>query len=278
MSRVGSFKGVIRKILECTKSVDVKVTNVTLAPNELMKDKVCVVTGASRGIGKAVVSELLNAGATVVGLSRGKKDLDALKAELDNDRMHVYACDIGDVEHIGMHFEQIKKLAGDKKISVLINCAGVKNGNDERFFEFSPQDFDDVIGINIRAPFFWSQYIAKYMIENKIRGHIVNVASIKGFIGEASPYGISKWGCVCLTKGLGRLLADKGIVVNGLAPGGTATPMAPYKEGDSLTHLATANMRLALPSEMAKVVVFLASEMGSNIVGEVIISDGGQVL
>ena len=115
------------------------------------------------------------------------------------------------------------------------------------------------------------------MINKKIHGHIVNVASIKGFIGEASPYSVSKWGVVGLTKGLGRILAPKDIVVNGLAPGGTLTPMA-HIEDNSMLHLATPSMRLADPNEMANLAVFLGSDLGNNIVGEVIISDGGQSL
>lgn len=277
MSKVGSVKGVLKKVLECVKDVNVLVSDVTLQKNTLLEKKICVVTGASRGIGKAVVKEFINAGATVVGIARDEARLMNLASELKSAEFIPYTCDVSDVDNITNYLEDILGLVKGN-ISVLVNCAGVKNGNDERFFEFTPDEFDEVVGVNVKAPFFWSQAIAKHMIEKEISGHIVNVASIKGFIGEASPYGISKWGCVCLTKGLGRLLAGKGIVVNGVAPGGTATDMAPYKEGDSLTHMVTPNMRLALPSEIAKIVVFLASDMGNTIVGQVIIADGGQVL
>ena len=115
------------------------------------------------------------------------------------------------------------------------------------------------------------------MMSKKIHGHIVNVASIKGFIGEASPYSVSKWGVVGLTKGLGRILAPKDIIVNGIAPGGTLTPMAHIKDNNML-HLATPSMRLADPNEMANLALFLGSDLGNNIVGEVIVSDGGQRL
>lgn len=278
MSKVSSVKSVFRKILECTKSVNVSVNNVSLQPNTLFNNRVCVVTGASRGIGKAVVKELLNSGATVIGIARNKDTLEKLKTEINSASLFCYVCDIGNIDMLDVYIKDMLEMANVNHIDVLINCAGIKNGNDERYFEYTPNDFDEVINVNIRAPFFWCQKIGEHMINNNIKGHIVNVASIKGFIGEASPYGISKWGMVCLTQGLGRLLAGKGIVVNGVAPGGTATDMAPYKEGDSLTHLVTPNLRLALPSEIAKIAVFLASDMGSNIVGQVIVADGGQVL
>ena len=106
---------------------------------------------------------------------------------------------------------------------------------------------------------------------------IVNVISIKGLIGEASPYSVSKWGCVGFTKGLGRILAPKGIVVNGIAPGGTRTPMA-KEHAKNWLHLATPSMRLADPNEIANVALFLGSDLGVNIIGEVIVSDGGQIL
>ena len=115
------------------------------------------------------------------------------------------------------------------------------------------------------------------MIANKIHGHIINIASIKGFIGEASPYSVSKWGVVGLTKGLGRILASEGIVVNGIAPGGTLTPMANIADNKML-HLATPNMRLADPNEIANIALFLGSDLGNNIIGDIIISDGGQTL
>ena len=276
MSKASTIKGVFRKVLECFKDVEVNFNNVKLNQNDLMGDKVCIVTGASRGIGKATVIELLNAGAVVIGLASNQNNLDKLKKELNSDRLYTLKCDLSDVSSYENTFHKILEMVDDKKITTLINCAGAKNGNDERFYEFTEEDFDYVMSVNLKAPFFWARMVAEYMIENHINGHIVNVASIKGFIGEASPYSMSKWGCVGLTKGLGRLLAGKGIVVNGVAPGGTATEMAPYKEGDSLTHFETPSLRLALPEEIAKTIVFLASDLANNIVGQVIKRDGGQ--
>lgn len=274
MSKVCSPKKALKKFIECFKSIKVEVNNVKLEHNSLMQDKICIVSGASKGIGRAVCIELINSGATVIGLARSKDLLMELSSTYE--QFIPYECDITELNSIDKYIEDILCLVSNKPISVLINCAGVKNGNDERFFNFTSSEFDTVLSVNAKAPFFWCQKVANYMIKNNIKGHIVNVASIKGVIGEASPYGMSKWGCVCLTEGLGRMLADKGIIVNGVAPGGTATEMAKYTQGDSLAHLATANMRLALPEEIAKIIIFLASDLGNNIVGQVIICDGGQ--
>lgn len=252
------------------------MNNVTLAPNELLKGKTALVTGASRGIGKAIAKAMVNSGATVVALGRNKETLEQTQKEM-GDSYIPYSCDVSDVDNIVRYISEISDLAPNKQIDILVNCAGVKNGNDERFFDFTPEEFDYVVDTNLKATFFWCQGISKHMIDNKIRGHIVNVISIKGFIGEASPYSVSKWGVTSLTKGLARKLAPMGIVVNGIAPGGTKTDMANLKD-DSMLHLATPSMRLADPNEMANIAVFLASDLGNNIVGDVVISDGGQIL
>lgn len=277
MSRFATPKKVLKKILECFKKVDISINNVNISNSTIMEQKVCVVTGASSGIGKSICEELINCGAFVVGIARNMEKMEQLTLTYPKNFVPV-VYDVLDVDNIDMCISNIEQLVKGKNIDVLINCAGAKNGNDERFFDFTPEEFDEVVGVNTKAIFFWCQKMAKYMIERKVCGHIVNIASIKGFIGEASPYGVSKWGCVGLTKGLGRLLAQYGIVVNGVAPGATATPMAHYNEGDSLVHLDTSSMRMAMPQEIAKLVVFLASDFGNNVIGQVIISDGGQTL
>lgn len=276
MGRI-SFKSVIKRYLKGFQPINVSVNNVILAPNEVLKGKCAIVTGAGSGIGEAIARAYVACGATVVGIGRTLSKLENVKAEISSERFIPYAYDVSEVDHLGDTIQKIASLLPENRIDILVNCAGVKNGNDERFFEFSPSDFDYVVDTNLKGTFFWCQEMAKFMIERNINGHIVNVISIKGFLGEASPYSVSKWGCVSLTKGLGRLLAPKGIVVNGIAPGGTKTPMAHLKE-DSWMHLQTPSMRLADPNEMANIAVFLGSDLGNNIVGDVIISDGGQSL
>ena len=181
------------------------------------------------------------------------------------------------MENLAERLIEIENLFYNNHIDILVNCAGTKTGNEEVFFKTSPEDFDMVVNTNLKAPFFWCQQVAQHMIDKGIQGHIVNIISIKGFIGEASPYSVSKWGCTSLTKGLARMLAPKGIVVNGIAPGGTKTEMAHLKE-DTYLHLTTPSMRLADPNEIANIAVFLASDLGNNIVGDVVVSDGGQML
>jgi len=275
MGRI-SLISALKKYIKGMQKIEVNVNNVSVPSNQLLQGKVAIVTGAGSGIGRAIAKTYVNSGAIVIGLGRNIAKLEDSKNDIGNNFIP-YVCDVSDVANISKYLKEIISLSPTSKIDILVNAAGTKNGNDERFFQFTPKEFDTVIDTNIKSIFFWCQQISQYMIENKIHGHIVNVASIKGFIGEASPYSVSKWGVVGLTKGLGRILAPKDIVANGLAPGGTLTPMAHVEEGNML-HLATPNMRLADPNEMANIALFLGSDLGNNIVGEIIISDGGQSL
>lgn len=275
MGRISIFRA-LKNYVKGMQKIEVNVNNVFLSQNQLLEKKCAIVTGAGSGIGLAIAKTYVNSGATVIGIGRDKSKLQNVQKDIGNQFIS-YECDVSDIKNISMYINEIIKLSPTGKVDILVNSAGIKNGNDERFFEFTPEEFDNVIDTNIKAIFFWCQKVSRYMIENKIHGHIVNVASIKGFIGEASPYSVSKWGVVGLTKGLGRLLAPKDVIVNGVAPGGTLTPMANIKDNNML-HLATPSMRLADPNEMANIALFLGSDLGNNIVGEVIISDGGQSL
>lgn len=276
MGRV-SLKSIIKRYIKGMQPINVSVNNVIMSPNEILKGKNAIVTGAGSGIGEAIAKAYVASGAVVVGIGRTPGKLEKVKEQIGSESFIPYECDVANVENISSTISSISSLFENGKIDILVNCAGVKNGNDERFFEFTPDDFDYVIDTNLKGTFFWCQEMAKFMVKHNINGHIVNVISIKGFIGEASPYSLSKWGCVSLTKGLGRMLAEKGIVVNGIAPGGTRTPMA-KEHASSWMHLTTPSMRLADPNEMANIAIFLGSDLGNNIIGEVIISDGGQIL
>lgn len=274
MGRI-SFLASIKRYIKGMCPINIVVNNVALSPNNLLDGKVAIVTGAGSGIGKAIAKTYITSGAKVYAIGRNKEKLESAKMELGCSSYIPYPFDISKVDGIEQVISDIDVV--EHHIDILVNCAGTKNGNDEKFFDFTPQDFDNVLDVNLKGTFFWCQRMSKYMIHKGIKGHIVNVISIKGLIGEASPYSLSKWGCTSLTKGLGRKLAPYGIIVNGLAPGGTATPMANLTD-DSMVHLATPSMRLAYPNEMANLALVLGSDLGNNLVGEIIVSDGGQIL
>ena len=268
----------IKRYVKGLQPIYVYPNVVELSTNTLLRDKNAVVIGASRGIGKAISETFIKSGATVVAIAKNESNLLKAKDEIRSEKYLPYTWDINELNDLPHKIKEISsKFTNREEIDILVIAAGVKNGQEQRYWDFSQEDFNETISVNVKAPFFITREIIKHMISKDIKGHIVNVVGIKGFIGEASPYSISKFGMTSLTKGLARMFADKGIVINGVAPGGTMTDMANLKT-DNYFHPATANGRLASPKEIANVVLFLASDLGNNLVGSIIVSDGGEML
>lgn len=139
--------------------------------------------------------------------------------------------------------------------------------------------YDRVMATNTKGLFFMCQAEGKYLVENKLSGRIINVCSIAGIKSGFDPYSVSKWGAVCITKGLAKELAKHGIIVNGVAPGNVVTNIHSGVRGKNVednaympSHLTG---RYTLVEEIAGMILYLSSDLGSNIVGEVVPVDGG---
>lgn len=137
------------------------------------------------------------------------------------------------------------------------------------------QEYNTIMDTNLKGAVFLSKLIGNYMKEANINGNILNIASSSSFRPAASAYTISKWGIRGLTLGLAKSLIPYGIVVNGIAPGPTATPMLLKGENDNLAFDLNPLGRFALPEEIANMAVFLTSDMGRTIVGDIICMTGG---
>lgn len=163
---------------------------------------------------------------------------------------------------------------------MFINNAGIVCDDDigERavgFFEKTEAGWDETMNINLKGLFFALQAEAMYMKENNIKGNIVNVCSEMGFRPAANAYCISKWGVRGMTMGIGKQLASLGIVVNGIAPGETATKILRQREGD-IKKIASPRGVQASTEEIAEAIFFLSQSR--NIIGEILVSDGGRSL
>lgn len=134
--------------------------------------------------------------------------------------------------------------------------------------------YDAVLDTNLKGTFFLSQFVGKYMKENNIKGNILNIASSSSLRPAVSAYTLSKWGVRGLTLGLAKALAPYGITVNGLAPGPTATPML-MKDTSNITNNRIPLGRYVKPEEIANMAVFLVSEMGRSIIGDIVYMTGG---
>lgn len=249
----------------------------------LLENKRAIVTGGGSGIGFAIAKKMIEEGSDVLITGREEMKLKNACAQLGN-KVAYLVWDVRDVSECEKYIKTASDILGGR-IDILVNNAGVltQNDFDWKFMDITPDEWDAVMDTNCKAVFFLCQNMARHMMQNGetehlVKGHIVNIVSEMGLRPACVPYGISKWGVMGMTKGLGMMLAPQGIVVNGVSPGAITTEMMRWHEGDSIYRESHANKRFGYPEEIASLVVFLASRYGDNIVGEVVLSDGGSSL
>lgn len=158
------------------------------------------------------------------------------------------------------------------KIDILVNNAGVQSGV---FGTTTEAQYDLVLDTNLKGVYFLSQLFAQYMRNNQIHGNILNIASSSSLRPANSPYIISKWGIKGLTLGLAKMLIPYNIVVNGIAPGPTATPMLHRDEMQGIENDRNPMKRLVSPIEIANMAVVLTSGLGRSVVGDIVYMTGG---
>lgn len=233
-----------------------------------------LIIGGTSGIGIACAKAFLLAGADVVIAGRNRSRMDQALSDLREfgDRVYAETWDISDIEHNPQKLMEAEKTVG-APVEVVVNSAGATTTSS--FFDIKEDEYDCIMDTNLKGMFFFSQTLARYWINKKVKGSLVNILSIGGYKAAVNPYGVSKWGGVGLTRGLGHMLAEYGITVNGVAPGEVATEFIGHKEGDTLARRYSKTGRITLPDEVASVVLLLASFMGKQMPGEVIKMAGG---
>lgn len=246
---------------------------------DLLKDKVAVVTGGSRGIGKAIALKLAENGARVAIFAT--KESDAVKQtmeelkKLSEDSMFV-ACDVSDFNNVKEAIDSVIEHFG--RIDILVNNAGITK--DKLLMQMSEEDFDDVISVNLKGTYNTVKTCIRPFIRNK-SGKIINISSVVGLMGNPGQinYAASKAGIIGLTKSLAKEYASKGITCNAIAPGFIATDMTEdlLEKQDGLVNLIPMK-KVGEPKDIANAVLFLASDLSSYITGEVIKVDGGMYI
>lgn len=280
MSFKKKLKSAIRFILCCIPARKYDLHVVNLSPNELLRDRVALITGGTSGIGFHMAKAFLRSGAAVVITGRSENRLQKACSELNaegdyGNRLFCVVMDNAKVELFDVIFQQILhkiEAKGFKRVDILVNNAGVLG---DGMPHATTTEFEKVINTNLKGVFFLSQLMGKYMKENQIAGNILNVGSSSSLRPAISAYTMSKWGIRSLTLGLAKALAPHGITVNGIAPGPTATPML---LGDDLGDIALKGSpigRYVLPEEIANMAVVLVSPMGQSIVGDMVFMTGG---
>ncbi len=243
---------------------------------KLLENKIAVVTGAGRGIGKAIAVRLAGEGATIAACGRTLANVEETAAEVvkAGGKATAFAVDVANSAQVAETCEKIQKEFG--RVDVLVNNAGVTR--DQLLLRMTDDDWDTVLDTNLKGAFNFTKSISRGMLKQR-SGRIINITSIIGLTGNAgqSNYAASKAGLIGFTKSVARELASRGITANAVAPGFIVTEMTSALGEPAREMLKTriALGRLGTAEDVANVVLFLASDLAGYVTGQVLTVDGG---
>lgn len=247
--------------------------------NQLLENKIALVTGAGRGIGRAVALKLASQGADVICVSRSAENAQKAAAEVQTAgrKSWHYAVDVANTDDVMKTAEQALKDAG--RVDILVNNAGI--AKDDLVMRMSAADWDVVLDTNLKGAFNWIKALNRSFLKQR-SGKIINITSVIGLIGNAGQanYAASKAGLIGLTKSVARELASRSITCNAVAPGFIKTDMtsALNEEQTKMIQSKIPLARLGEAEDVANLVLFLASDLANYITGQVITVDGGMVM
>lgn len=244
----------------------------------MLKGKVAVVTGGSRGIGRAVCLKLAENGADIALIYAGNEEKaqeTAREAAAFGVRTQAYRCNVADFAETTAVFKQILTDFGG--IHILVNNAGITR--DKLLLAMSEEDFDAVVDVNLKGAFNTIKQVYRPFSRQR-SGKIINITSVSGLMGNPGQanYAASKAGLVGLTKTVAKELASRGVCCNAVAPGFIETDMTrDFTDNEDLKNSIPLK-RFGKPEEIAQLVLFLASDASNYITGEVIRCDGGMAM
>ncbi len=241
----------------------------------MLNEKVALITGASRGIGRAIAQKFAKEGAYIAAIYCGsqQKALE-LKDEIEKNggKINIYKCDVSNFAECE---STVKKVIEDfGGVDILVNNAGITN--DKLVLQMGEDDFDSVIGTNLKGAFNMIKHCYRNFMKKKY-GKIINISSVAGLIGNAGQanYSSAKAGIIGLTKTVAKELAPRNVCCNAIAPGFIKTDMTEAFQENDAVKSAIPLKRMGSAGEVANLAVFLADDVSDYITGEVIRIDGG---
>ncbi|MAB83593.1 MAG: 3-oxoacyl-[acyl-carrier-protein] reductase [Phycisphaerae bacterium] len=246
--------------------------------SDAVEQRVAVVTGASRGIGRSIALRLAEDGHRVVLVARSADALDTLRAEIESagGSASVATCDLADGTAVNDLIESV--VSDEGRLDILVNNAGITR--DGLMLRMSDEDFDEVLNVNLRSVFVACRAAARPMMRGRF-GRMINISSVTGLIGNPGQanYAAAKAGIIGMTKTIAKEFASKGVTANVVAPGFIQTEMTEAL-GSAVLEEAAKRIplkRLGQGEDIAHAVSYLASEGAGYVTGQVLTVDGGMV-
>jgi 3-oxoacyl-[acyl-carrier protein] reductase len=240
-----------------------------------LSGKTALVTGSTRGIGRAIAETLVQCGARVAVVGRDLATAERVAGEVGEARG--FACDVADPASVTMLVQTVEDAFG--QLDILVNNAGITKDN--LMARMKDEDWDSVLATNLRSAFVATRAAQRGMMKRRW-GRIINVTSVVGLVGNKGQanYAASKAGLIGFTKAAAKELSSRNILVNAVAPGYIQTDMTAQLNEEAKTALSSQIPlgRLGEPRDIAGAVAFLASDLAAYITGQVLVVDGGMVM
>lgn len=243
-----------------------------------LRNKNVLVFGGGSGIGKAIAIRFIEAGAKVMIVGRTETKLKSVAEEINSPDLYYKAFDITDIKNYHGLFSECEKTMGG--LDAFVNAAALGTdqctGRGYEPWDITPEEWDTLTDTNFKAAFFLMRDEIDYMKSKGIKGNILNIASNAACMAIVGSYGASKEAIIKWTRAFGKKYGHDGIIINGIAPGATLTPMISYyaKQIDQ-PYPRHAIERFIRPDEIAELAFYLMSDYGEIICGHTVVADGG---
>ena len=243
-----------------------------------LRNNKIVVFGGGSGIGKAIAKRFCDDGAEVIIVGRNEEKLKSASEEINSALLNYKVFDITDIEKQVSFFGNCEKLIG--KIGAFVNAAALGTsaftGRGYEPWDITEKEWDTLTDTNFKAAFFLLRNEINYMLERNIKGNILNFASNAACMDIVGSYGASKEAVIKWTRAFGKRYGHNGIIINGIAPGATFTPMiSSYAHDINQKYERLAIERFIRPEEIAELAYYLMSEDGEIVCGHTVVADGG---